>query len=78
MASSRLGKGTQLLLLGILLVVIDQVVKVLVKTHMTLGESIPVLGDWFQLLFAAAMVILAIILVIEGIQTFASQAKKKA
>lgn len=51
MASSRLGKGTQLLLLGILLVVIDQVVKVLVKTHMTLGESIPVLGDWFQLLF---------------------------
>ena len=34
-------------------------------------------GDWFQLLFAAAMVILAVILVIEGIQTFASQAKKK-
>lgn len=34
-------------------------------------------GDWFQMLFAAAMVILAIILVIEGIQTFASQAKKK-
>ena len=35
-------------------------------------------GDWFQMLFAAAMVILAIILVIEGIQTFTSQAKKKA
>ena len=34
-------------------------------------------GDWFQMLFAAAMVILAVILVIEGIQTFASQAKKK-
>ncbi len=27
-------------------------------------------GDWFQLLFAAAMVILAVTLVIEGIQTF--------
>ena len=44
-------KGKYLLLLGILLVVIDQVIKVLVKTNMTLGESIPVLGDWFQLLF---------------------------
>jgi signal peptidase II len=44
-------KGRFLLLLGILLVLIDQVVKVLVKTHMTLGESIPVLGNWFQLLF---------------------------
>ena len=44
-------KGRILLLVGILLVVIDQVIKVLVKTHMTLGESIPVLGNWFQLLF---------------------------
>jgi len=44
-------KGKTLLLLGIALVVIDQVIKVLVKTHMTLGESIPVLGNWFQLLF---------------------------
>ena len=34
-------------------------------------------GDWFQLLFAAAMVILALILVVEGIQTFAAQSKKK-
>ena len=44
-------KGYKLLLLGVLLVVIDQVIKILVKTHMTLGESIPVLGNWFQLLF---------------------------
>ena len=32
-------------------------------------------GNWFQLLFASAMAILAIILVIEGIQTFRKQAK---
>ena len=38
-------------MLGVLLVVIDQVIKVLVKTNMTLGESIPVLGNWFQLVF---------------------------
>lgn len=44
-------RGRFLLILGILLVVVDQVIKVLVKTHMTLGESIPVLGNWFQLLF---------------------------
>ncbi len=33
-------------------------------------------GDWFQLLFAAAMVILAVVLVVEGIQTFVKQIKK--
>lgn len=44
-------RGRVLLLLGILLVIIDQAVKVLVKTNMHLGESIPVLGNWFQLLF---------------------------
>ena len=35
-------------------------------------------GDWFQLLFATAMVVLAVILVIEGIQTFARIAKRKS
>ncbi|MBP5676406.1 MAG: lipoprotein signal peptidase [Bacteroidales bacterium] len=44
-------KGIRLILLGVLLVVIDQVIKVLVKTNMTLGQSIPVLGNWFQLVF---------------------------
>ena len=34
-------------------------------------------GDWFQLLFAAAMAILAVVLVVEGIQTFRAQAAKK-
>ena len=34
-------------------------------------------GDWFQLIFAAAMAVLAVILVIEGITTFAKQAKAK-
>ena len=34
-------------------------------------------GDWFQMLFAVAMVVLAVILVIQGVQTFASLARKK-
>ena len=47
----KLTRGNKLVLLGILLVVIDQVIKVLVKTNMTLGEHIPLLGDWCQLCF---------------------------
>ncbi len=35
-------------------------------------------GDWFQLLFAAAMVILALFLVVEGIVTFRAQSQGKA
>lgn len=34
-------------------------------------------GDWFQLLFASAMAILAVILVVEGVQTFKKQMSKK-
>lgn len=33
------------------LVVVDQIVKISVKTSMTLGESYHVLGDWFQWCF---------------------------
>ncbi len=35
-------------------------------------------GNWFQLIFAAAMAVLAVFLVIEGIRTFSAQGKKKA
>ena len=45
----KLSKGTRLLILGALLVVIDQIIKVLVKTNMSLGETIDVIGDWFKL-----------------------------
>ena len=34
-------------------------------------------GDWFQLVFAAAMVVLAVILVIQGFTTFSKQSKAK-
>lgn len=46
-----ISKGKKLLILGILLVIIDQIIKILVKTNMSLGESIHVFGDWFQLYF---------------------------
>ena len=44
-------KGRGLIILGIVLVVTDQIIKVLVKTNMGLGEHIHVIGNWFQLLF---------------------------
>ncbi len=47
----KLTKGQKLLVLGAVLVVIDQVIKILVKTNMSLGEHISVFGNWFQILF---------------------------
>ena len=46
-----LGKGKKLLILGVLLVVIDQVIKILVKTNMEIGEHFNVIGNWFQIFF---------------------------
>ena len=47
----NLNRGRFLLILGIVLVVIDQLIKILVKTNMSIGEHFNVLGDWFQILF---------------------------
>ena len=33
------------------LLVVDQVVKILVKTHMQIGEEIPLIGTWCRLHF---------------------------
>lgn len=47
----KISRGRALLVTGILLVVIDQVIKILVKSNMTIGENFNVLGDWFKILF---------------------------
>jgi Lipoprotein signal peptidase len=47
----KLSKGTKLIAFGIMLVVIDQVIKILVKTNMQLGESFSVIGNWFRIFF---------------------------
>jgi len=41
----------RLLFIGVLLVVVDQVSKVLVKSNMSVGQSFNVLGDWFRICF---------------------------
>lgn len=35
----------------LLLIIIDQVIKFWVKTHMSVGQTIPLLGEWFNLHF---------------------------
>ena len=47
----RLTPGKQVTLIVFVLLLIDQAVKIWIKTHMTIGESIPVFGDWFQVYF---------------------------
>lgn len=46
-------KKYSLISVGIILflVLVDQIFKIWVKTHFALGESIPVLGNWFNLRF---------------------------
>lgn len=47
----KLSKASKLLLLGLVLVIIDQIIKVLVISNMQLGQTINVIGDWFKLHF---------------------------
>ena len=47
----KISRGFKISLFVILLLIIDQIIKILVKTNMTLGQSIPVFGSWFQILF---------------------------
>lgn len=47
----KLSRGRIISLVVILLLVTDQVIKFAVKLNMTIGESIPVFGNWFQICF---------------------------
>lgn len=47
----KVSKGKKLLILGVILVVIDQVIKIMVKTNMQIGEHFSVIGNWFQIFF---------------------------
>lgn len=44
-------KSKSIIIFIILLLLTDQLFKIYIKTHMSIGESIMVLGDWFQLRF---------------------------
>lgn len=44
-------KAKYLYLLGAVLIIADQASKIAIKLSMTIGENIPVLGDWFNIHF---------------------------
>ncbi len=56
-----------------LVATISQLIITIGKKFNVIGAGTAAWGDWFQLVFAAAMVILAVILVIEAKGTFAKQ-----
>ena len=56
---------------------ITQLVKTVIAKAGAVAAGAP-WGDWFQLIFAAAMVVLSVILVVEGVATFSKQMKKAA
>lgn len=47
----KVSKGAGLIILGAVLVLVDQVIKVLVKANMELGQQIYLIGDWCRLCF---------------------------
>ena len=57
---------------------ITQLVKTVIAKIAAVSVPDAFWGDWFQLLFAGAMVILSVILVVEGVATFSKQMKKAA
>lgn len=46
----RIG-GRELVIFALLLLLVDQLTKIWIKTHMTINESISVAGDWFYIRF---------------------------
>ncbi len=48
-----------------------------VKKVSMIGAGTAAWGDWFQMLFAGALVIMAVVLVVQGVQTFITQSKNK-
>ena len=57
---------------------LSSLVLTIFKKFGAIGAGEAVWGDYFQLVFAIAMAVLAVILVIEGVQTFKKQAEAKA
>lgn len=47
----QLSKGKKITILVVIILLLDQFVKIWIKTHMTIGESIPVFGNWFYIYF---------------------------
>ena len=67
--------GGSLTLFSMLAATLTSLIQTIIGKFGMISAGTALWGDWFQLCFAAAMVVLAVILAIEGLQTFSKQAK---
>ncbi|MBQ9347326.1 MAG: carbon starvation protein A, partial [Oscillibacter sp.] len=77
----EVGKNNKMFLFPMCFMLVATICSLLltIKTKFgMIGGGTAMWGDWFQLCFAVAMVVLAVILAVEGIQTLRKQAAKTA
>ena len=75
----NVGKNNKMFIIPMifmLVATITSLVMTVINKVKAVAAGVAAWGDWFQMLFAAAMVILALFLVVEGVQTFKKQMKK--
>lgn len=78
----QVGKNNKMFIIPMIFMLAATLTQLIITIVQKLGamvkgvEGAMFWGNWFQLIFAAAMTVLAVILVIEGIQTFIKQTKK--
>jgi signal peptidase II len=46
-----MSKGKKAILIIISILIVDQIFKIWIKTHLTMGQTIPVIGKWFLIRF---------------------------
>lgn len=74
----NIGKNNKMFFFPMIFMVvatISSLVLTLIKKFKIIGAGTAVWGDYFQLVFALALVVLAVILVVNGVKTFSKQAK---
>lgn len=60
-----------------LIATLTSLVNTILRKLQMIGTPDMVWGDWFQLIFAVAMSVLAVILVVEGVNTFKNQRSQR-
>lgn len=74
----NIGKSNKMFIfpmIFMLIATLTSLILTIIAKFKVLGGGSAVWGDWFQFIFAIALVVLAVIVVIEGLQTFAKQKK---
>ncbi len=74
----NIGKNNKMFYVPMVFMLCATICQLIITIFKKFNGGLAAWGDWFQLIFAIAMVVLAVILVIEGFQTIFSKKKAKA